>query len=41
MDLCSDDSNYRKKSISNLKEVVKKTLELKPYFLIEKATHYH
>ena len=32
MDLCSDDSNYRKKSISNLKEVVKKTLELKPYF---------
>ena len=36
MDLCSDDSNYRNKSINNLKEVIEKTLELKPYFKSER-----
>ena len=32
MDLCSDNSKYRKKSISNLKEVIE-NLELKPFFI--------
>ena len=36
MDLCSDNSKYRKKSISNLKEVIEKTLELKPFFKSER-----
>ncbi len=35
MDLCSDNNEYRNKSISNLEEVVKKTLELKPFFKSE------
>jgi sialic acid synthase SpsE/endonuclease IV len=36
MDLCSEDNEYRNKSISNLEEVIKKTLELKPFFKSER-----